>query len=157
MEQVIVKGQVLASLFSLTSRRVQQLADEGVIVKVSRDKYDLLNSVSGYVKFLQEKAFGKTLGASDTQIERARLLKAQANRAEIENAIKTGELVDKGEMKDIVMTISNALVNSLISLPPSLVSALSLSGGEAAVMLDAMDEEIVTFRQIVSREIEQLS
>lgn len=79
-------ASTLAKLFHLTERRVQQLAKEGVIPKAERGKYDLVGAVRGYVKYLQERAEGRGVAPQDLHTERARLVKAQADKTEIEVA-----------------------------------------------------------------------
>lgn len=79
-------ASTLAKLFNLTERRVQQLAKEGVIPRAERGKYDLVGAVRGYVKYLQERAEGRGVAPQDLHTERARLVKAQADKTEIEVA-----------------------------------------------------------------------
>lgn len=83
----------IAKLFGLTERRVQQLAQEGIIPKPEKNQYELVGSVRSYIDYLQQRAFGKGAVPQDTHLERARLLKAQADMAEIELAERTGSLV----------------------------------------------------------------
>ena len=68
----------IAKLFGLTERRVQQLAQEGIIPKPEKNQYELVGSVRSYIDYLQQRAFGKGAVPQDTHLERARLLKAQA-------------------------------------------------------------------------------
>lgn len=82
----------LADLLMITSRRVQQLTDEGVIPKVSRGKYELIPAVQGYVRFLQERTNGHNASPADYHAEKARLTKAQADLAELELAKARGEV-----------------------------------------------------------------
>ena len=56
-------ASTLAKLFHLTERRVQQLARDGIIAKGIKGKYDLVSSVQGYVKYLQERALGRQQGS----------------------------------------------------------------------------------------------
>ncbi len=83
----------IAKLFGITERRVQQLAQEGVIPKPEKNQYELIGCVRSYIDYLQQRAFGKGVTPQDTHLERARLLKAQADMAEIELAERTGALV----------------------------------------------------------------
>ena len=56
--------ETLCNLFGLTSARIGQLAKDGVIVKTSRNTYDLWKSVRGYITFLQKS---KISGAKDIE------------------------------------------------------------------------------------------
>jgi hypothetical protein len=76
----------IAKLLNLTPRRVQQLAREGIIPRAEKGKYDLIRTVRGYVKYLQEQVALRRVEPSELHDERTRLLTAQARKAEIEIA-----------------------------------------------------------------------
>lgn len=80
-----VTAGTLADLFNLTERRIQQLANEKVVVKADRGKYDLIGSVKGYVRFLQDLANGSDVSGTDLQ-------KAKTEEALVSRDLKTVEL-----------------------------------------------------------------
>ena len=58
------KVDVIASLFSLTVRRIQQLTQEGILPTVEAAggrRYDLVPTIQRYVKYLSDKAYLKSL------------------------------------------------------------------------------------------------
>ena len=73
----------IAKLLNLSERRVQQLSKDGVIPSPEKGKYDLVRSVQGYVKYMQGLISGRNL-TIDSVSEKARLIKNQADRTEIE-------------------------------------------------------------------------
>ena len=75
---------VIARLLDLSERRIQQLSREGVIPKAERGQYDLVAAVRGYVAYLRDLAVRAQAGAPDFGAERARLIKAKADLAEME-------------------------------------------------------------------------
>jgi phage terminase Nu1 subunit (DNA packaging protein) len=83
--------KTISKLFNLTERRVQQLAKEGIIPKPERGRYDLVGCVQGYIKYLQDVAFGKDASSTDAHAERSRLIRAQADTAELDLSIRRGE------------------------------------------------------------------
>ena len=91
--QILHKVTVIAKFLNLTERRVQQLARDGIIPKPEKGKYDLIRCVQKYVHYLQERAYGTGETPSDTYRERARLIKAQADKTEIEVATMRNQLV----------------------------------------------------------------
>ena len=107
----------IAKLFNLTERRVQQLASEGVIPKPERGKYDLVASVRGYIAYLQERAFGKEIIHVDAHQERARLLKAQADKTELEVKTIKGELMSQDQIAEQWSGFVMATRSRLLSLP----------------------------------------
>ena len=86
--------KAIASILNLTERRVQQLAHEGIIPKAERGKYDLVGCVRAYIKYLQDRAIGMEETSGDISHHRARLVKENADRAELDNARERRELFD---------------------------------------------------------------
>ena len=74
----------IARLLLLTERRVQQLVKEGVIPKTERNRYELAPAVQGYIRYLQERIAGNPSAPVDFQLEKSRLVKIQADKAQIE-------------------------------------------------------------------------
>ena len=96
----------------LTDRRVQQLKSEGVIVKIDRGQYDLVQSAQGYITYLRERAFGGVAN-TDQHGEKTRLITAQANIAEMNDAEMRGDLVRVDEIRRTVFTAARGVRNSL--------------------------------------------
>ena len=93
--KTIVDVSTLATLFDLSAVRVQQLAADGVIVKAGRGRYELLPSIQGYIGYLQQRRSNQW-DAPDLTSKRARLLDAQAEEAEMNNAVRRGSLASAG-------------------------------------------------------------
>ena len=107
----------IAKLFSISERRVQQLAQDKVIPKAVRGQYELVGSVRGFINYLQQRAFGKGVAPQDTHLERARLLKAQADMAEIDLAERTGSLVTVDRVEADWMDMVSACRAKMLSIP----------------------------------------
>jgi phage terminase Nu1 subunit (DNA packaging protein) len=122
-------ASTLAKLFHLTERRIQQLAKEGIIVKDAHGKYDLVSSVQGYVKYLQDRALGRADGAytdpADIKIERKRLIKAQADRAEHENQQRRGDLIALSWVSEVLHEITVLYSSGIEALPGRLAHELA--------------------------------
>ena len=61
------RTEIIAQLFGVTVRRVQQLTQEGIIstTKILEDgksvrRYDLVPTIQAYVKYLSDKAYGSS-------------------------------------------------------------------------------------------------
>jgi phage terminase Nu1 subunit (DNA packaging protein) len=107
----------ISKLFGLSERRVQQLARDGVIPKPEKNQYELIGSVRSYIDYLQQRAFGKGVSPQDMHVERARLLKAQADMAEIELAEKSGALVAVERVESDWIQVLSACRAKLLSIP----------------------------------------
>ena len=88
------RTEVIAQLFGVSVRRIQQLTQDGVIAttEVIEDgrkarRYDLVPTIQKYVKYLSEKAYGKQ-GRTEKEME----LREQKMQADIALKESQGEL-----------------------------------------------------------------
>lgn len=105
MANANVPVTTLARLFNLTERRIQQMARDGIIPKPEKGKYDLIGCTRAYIKYLQERAAGREVEAADAYLERARLLKAQADKTELEVKSLRKEVMPVDEVEMLVTGI----------------------------------------------------
>ena len=49
---------VISKLLDLSPRRVYQLANEGVIPRAEKGRYELVPAVRGYIRYLRDRAIG---------------------------------------------------------------------------------------------------
>ena len=111
---------VIARLLDLSERRIQQLSREGVIPKAERGQYDLIAAVRGYVAYLRDLAVKAQAGAPDFGVERARLIKAKADIAEMEAEGRRGELLPAEAVEAAWTAILARLRARLLVLPDRL-------------------------------------
>lgn len=81
--------EIIAQLFGVTVRRIQQLTQEGVLPTTETTegrRYDLVPTIQSYVKYLSDKAYGKN--RSEKELE----LREQKMKAEIALKESQGEL-----------------------------------------------------------------
>lgn len=139
----------IAKLFNLTERRVQQLASDGVIPKAERGKYDLVACVRGYIAFLQDRAFGKEVIHVDAHQERARLLKAQADKTELEVQTLKSELIPSNEVEAQWAGLVVAFRSRMLVLPTR--------GAHLAIGLKEFHEIESGLRELVHEALTELS
>lgn len=83
------RTEVIAQLFGVSVRRVQQLVQEGIINTVQTSegrRFELAPTIQKYVKYLSDKAYGKSKSEVEAQ------LKEQKMRADIALKESQGEL-----------------------------------------------------------------
>ena len=124
----------ISKLFGISERRVQQLARDGVIPKPEKNQYELVGCVRAYIDYLQKRAFGKGVAPQDTHLERARLIKAQADMAEIDLAIKTGSLVAVETIESDWSQMVSSCRSKLLAIPSK--AAYQISGLEEVVEIE---------------------
>lgn len=106
----------IARLLDMTPRRVQQLANEGIIPKPKdRGQYEIIPCVVGYIKHIKGMLNGE---AGDLASEKTRLTKAQAEKTEIETARLKGELVSLADAERGWSALVGAFRAKMLTLPP---------------------------------------
>ena len=115
--QILHKVAVIARFLNLTERRVQQLARDGIIPKAEKGKYDLVRCVQQYVRYLQDRAYGNADAPRDTHHERARLIKAQADKTELEVAALRNQLIPIEAIEHDWMQQVSACRMRLLAIP----------------------------------------
>lgn len=130
-------------LFNITERRVQQMAQQGIVPKAARGKYPLVGTIQAYVKFLQERALGGETGPTDLHTEKTKLTAAQREKMEIEVAVTRGELVYADQVADawaLEVTDCKQRLLSVASKAAPIVAAEDNSGA-CMEIIDALVRE----------------
>ena len=149
-ERMLVPVAHLAKIFSLTERRIQQLAADDIIPRAERGQYPFLESVTGYIKFLQERAFGKSDNSTDSHHERTRYLKAKADLTELDVQERNGDLISASAVRDQDFKLARILRNNLQSIPDRTAPLLAANMDAASIHKALYDEINLTLEQIIS-------
>ena len=118
-------SDIIAKVFGVTERRVQQLAKEGVIraVQTRPYKFDLLPTVQTYIKYLSEKVNGREQKGTDT-------VQAEADKLRAEAGLKQSKAkIAEMQLKELEGTMHRsedveAMTNDLVYTVRSMVMAL---------------------------------
>ena len=124
-------SDIIAKLFGVTERRVQQLAKEGIIPAVSQRpyKFDLLPTVQTYIKYLSDKVNGREQKSVDNVQAEADKLRAEADlkrhKADIAE-MQLKELEGKMHRSEDVEAMTNDLVYTIRSMIMALPGRLAM-------------------------------
>lgn len=100
--------KVIAQLFGLTVRRIQQLTQDGVLetVKTSKGRrYDLVPTIQSYIKYLSDKAYGKAKSETEAELKEKKLKadialkESQGELHRLKTEIATGQYLSIEEIK----------------------------------------------------------
>jgi phage terminase Nu1 subunit (DNA packaging protein) len=142
------KSDVIAKLFGVSVRRVQQLTQEGIIstIKVGNaNRYDLLPTIQRYIKHLQEKAAGREPKKDDGS--ESRKLKAEADLKESKAGMAALELKElegkmhRSEDVEAVMTDLVFAIRSMIMALPGRLAVDVIHAGTAAEASEIIKQE----------------
>ena len=145
-KQNLQSTDIIAKLFDLDVRRVQQLAKEGILPAASQRpyKFDLLPTVKAYIRYLRDRANGKEAKTADTVKAEADKLRAEADlkqsKAKIAE-IQLKELEGKMHRSEDVEALTNDLVYTARSMIMALPGRLAMdvvqagSANEASALI----------------------
>lgn len=120
-KQNLQNAAIIAKLFGVTDRRIQQLAKEGIIPAAQKRPYmfDLLPTVQSYIRYLSDKANGREAKNADTaQVEMEKLrAEADMKRSKADmTAMQLKELEGKMHRSEDVEAVTNDLVYTVRSM-----------------------------------------
>lgn len=128
---------VIAKIFGVSTRRIEQLKAEGIIKGQGKPtKYDLLPTIQAYIKYLSDKANGREKKEKDAQLEtdkldaEKRIKAAKAEVAEMELAELQGKLHRAEDVEAITTDHVLFLRSMLMAMPGKL--AVDLAGDHTA-------------------------
>lgn len=120
-------------------RRVEQLANEGHVVRQGRGKYDVAASVQAYVAHLKAMGTERERKKDGDPREDARTLKAQAEaaHASLDLQERLGELVTLDYLEETLAQLITPVVSALDNLPSL---ALRLTGQNTGAAQEILEE-----------------
>lgn len=140
MIEKIVSVSVIGQALMLTPRRVQQLADLGIIPKAERGKHPFMECARGYIEYLRRAIQG------NTATEDARLKSAQADLRELEYTQKRSQLLERSLVETVIADLL-VMMNRQID---------AVSGGLAMELAGETNPEVIRSRlRSEAREIRQ--
>lgn len=121
VEQVTVSSTVLANLFGLTSRRIRQLENEGIIKKVARGKYSLQENIKSYITFIKTsidlKENKTEEGKVDYDEEHALLERRKREKIELELASMRGTMHFSEDVERVMNDMLSNFRAKILALP----------------------------------------
>lgn len=141
-KQNLQSTEIMAKLFELDPRRVQQLAKEGVLPAASQRpyKFDLLPTVKAYIRYLRDRANGKEAKTADTVKAEADKLRAEADLKQSKAKIaelQLKELEGKMHRSEDVEAMTNDLVYTARSMIMALPGRLAMDVVQAGSASEA--------------------
>jgi phage terminase Nu1 subunit (DNA packaging protein) len=141
----------LSQILGITSRRVRQLADEGVISSEGKNNYNLATSVQNYIKFLSKSLPDE----DDTKLKQAlRVAEAQlkASKAKIAK-LEADELEGKMHRSEDVAEFTSDLIYTIRAALMALPGRLAVDAASCKTAAEAQ----VVIRTEVYRTMEEIA
>lgn len=120
----IVTTKEISEILGFDSRRIQQLADIGAVVRVAHGKYDLPASVQAYVEYKAGRVKQQSEGEIDNSVETALWTRARKEKVQLEVQIIKGELHRSEDVERVMNTMLGGFRARLLSLPTKIAPKL---------------------------------
>ncbi|ALP91190.1 hypothetical protein [Clostridium butyricum] len=151
VEQVTVSSTVLSNLFGLTTRRIRQLENEGVIQKIARGKYSLQDNIKSYITYIKASADLKENktdeGKIDYDEEHALLERRKREKMELELAAMRGTMHYSEDVERVMNDMLSNFKAKILALPsraaPRLIILSTIADIQEVLqneVLDALNE-----------------
>lgn len=149
-----VKVEIIAQIFGVSVRRVQQLTQEGIIktTEVPKEgrRYELLPTIKTYIQYLSDKAYGKSRSEREAELREDKLQaeidlkKSQNELHKLKHDIAAGKYMDIEEVVLDYQKFFTTFKRFSLSIPSRLVSMVSdcVNPMEARKIEKAMDDEV---------------
>lgn len=128
------KVDVIAQLFGVSVRRIQQLTQEGVISTIQTKegrRYDLVPTIQKYIKYLSDKAYGKSKSETEAQLKEQKLRadialkESQGELHKLKTEIAAGQYISVEEIKMDYSRFFVSFKKFALSIPSRLAGKLS--------------------------------
>lgn len=144
----IVSLDGLSGMLALTTRRVHQLTQEGIIIRVERGKYDLKRSVRGYLKYLNRLVADADVDGvtKDAKIEaaaqRLNYIREKSKLTRLKRIDRESLLVNKEEERRTAVVCTRVLRRLALEIPHR-VSAKYAAEGDSDKIYRSLEKEFV--------------
>lgn len=126
--------EVIAQLFGVSVRRVQQLTQEGIINTVQTSqgrRYELAPTIQKYIKYLSDKAYGKSKSETEAKLKEQKLRadvalkESQGELHKLRTEIAAGNYISVEEVKADYSRFFIVFKNFALSIPSKMSGRLS--------------------------------
>ena len=123
---VTVSATILAEIIGVSDRRIRQLADEGVLVRVSKGRYNLKDSMKNYILNLRIAVDKGEDYDKDQSLEeiKAQHEKVKMHMSQLKLASMQGEIHKSSDVERVMMDMLSSFRTRLLNLPPKIAPLL---------------------------------
>lgn len=114
---IILGSADTARVLGITSRRLQQLTKDGIVVKENYGKYEMTKVVPAYLQFRTSQLESENEEELNFKKEKTLLTRAQRKKAETELAVMKGDLHKAEDVERVMNTMLSAFRNRCLTIP----------------------------------------
>ena len=145
IDSTTVSAAVLGNIFSVTDRRIRQMAEEGIIVRAAKGRYKLVESLKNYTLALKLAAEGANTDDPDGEInideEKALHERIKRHISELKLQVMKGDLHKAEDVERVMMDMLASFKTRLMNIPSKVAPALE--NRDAAYIKDRLTKEVM--------------
>ncbi len=144
IDSITVSAAVLGEMFGVTDRRIRQMAEEGIVIRASKGRYKLVDSIKSYLLTLKLAAEGVGVELADGEIdfdeEKALHERVKRHISELKLQIMKGEVHKAEDVETVMMDMLVAFKTKIMGIPSK--AAPILENRDAAFIKDRLTKEV---------------
>ncbi len=144
IDSITVSAAVLGDLLGVSERRVRQRAEEGIMVRASKGRYKLVDSVKNYILTLKLEVAGVSaeLAEGEINLEEEKGLHERVKRhiSELKLQIMKGEVHKAEDVEAVMLDMLAAFKTRVMNIPSK--AAPLLENRDAAYIKDRLISEV---------------
>lgn len=121
ISKITVSASVLGDIFGVKDRRVRQMAEEGILERVAKGRYNLVDSLKNYILALKVAAAGAGVDDPDTDIdideEKALHERVKRHISELKLRTMRGELHESADVERVMSDMLAAFRTRVLVIP----------------------------------------
>ncbi len=145
IDNLTVSVGVLANIFTLSERRIRQMANEGMLVRAAKGRYKLVDSLKNYILALRLQVDGVNTDDVDGEIdideEKALHERVKRHISELKYKTMKGELHKSEDVEKVMMDMLMAFRTRILNIPSK--AAPLLENRDAVYIKDRLTVEVM--------------
>ena len=128
IDSLTVSAAVLGNIFGVTDRRIRQMAEEGIIVRAAKGRYNLVDSLKNYILSLKLAVDSNDSDNPDGELnfEEEKALHERVKRHISEMKLQTmkGELHKADDVRHVMTDMLSSFKTRMMNIPAKVAPVL---------------------------------
>lgn len=145
IDSLTVSAAVLGNIFGVTERRVRQMAEEGILVRAAKGRYNLVESLKNYIlslKLAVDSAGSIETPDGEINIEEEKALHERVKRhiSELKYQTMKGELHKAENVRQVMTDMLTSFKTRMLNIPAKVAPVLE--DRDAGYIKDRLTAEV---------------
>lgn len=124
IDSLTVSAAVLGNIFGVTDRRIRQMAEEGIIVRAAKGRYNLVDSLKNYILSLKLAVDSNDSGELNFEEEKALHERVKRHISEMKLQTMKGELHKADDVRHVMTDMLSSFKTRMMNIPAKVAPVL---------------------------------